>query len=54
VSILDVEMNDEGLNEHAKYPSSELEDNPKLKALVIDMLCALVPLYAKAHKNTKP
>lgn len=25
VSILDVEKDDEGLNEHAKYPSSELE-----------------------------
>jgi len=31
VSILDVEMDDEGLNEHAKYPSSELRDDPKLK-----------------------
>jgi hypothetical protein len=50
VSILNVEMDDEGLNEHAKYPSSELQDDNKLKALVMDMLYALVPLYARARK----
>jgi hypothetical protein len=31
VLTLDMEMDDEGLNEHGKYPSSDLRDGPKLK-----------------------